>query len=62
MNEAMNHLEKSVGSVKSNAQASNKKNSSVAKNTKKHLAPSTLLDISWEWENNPEYDEFWKSN
>ncbi len=62
MNESMNHFEKGAGVAKSNTPVSNKKNSGVSKITKKHLSHTSLLNNFWEWENNPEYDEFWKNN
>lgn len=62
MNEVINFLEKNAVQTKSNTLASNKKNNSVAKNSKKRATQTTLLDNAWEWENNPEYDEFWKNS
>jgi hypothetical protein len=58
MNNELNQLEKNTSDKKRNA--TSKKNS--VSSSKKQIAHSSILIPTWEWENNPEYDEFWKNN
>ncbi len=56
----MNQLEKVAINKKKSSTNSSKKNPGLS--TKKQLENTLLINPTWEWENNPEYDEFWKNN
>ncbi|MFA6402181.1 MAG: hypothetical protein WCX31_11240 [Salinivirgaceae bacterium] len=58
MNNELNQLEKNAPDKKRNV--ASKKNSDSS--SKKQIKNASILIPTWEWENNPEYDEFWKNN